>query len=349
MIPDLTFTTESSVHRFADFAIHPLSNRFIVAILEDHTHDTPSEVITTLCVIDSETKTVKTDLVKGADFYAAPSFSPDGTHLVWQQWRFPDMPWDGGEIYAANIVVDSSAGLTLSNQVHVAGKYQEISAGYPTWISKDTILFSTDESGYQNPWIYDISARTPTPVLKTPVDEDFNEPAWSLGGSHNAALDTEGKSVLFTALRDGRSVLYLISLPSGALEEIPSSYVTIKAVRRIADDNVIFIGSKTDESSELVLCSLNAYTKPSFTNKRSNSLDTPRIQKDFLSTPESLTIDVEGSPVYAIYYPPTNPNYVAPEGEKPPCIVNVHGGPTGSDDQSLKLLVQFFTSRGWSW
>ena len=40
---------------------------------------------------------------------------------------------------------------------------------------------------------------------------------------------------------------------------------------------------------------------------------------------------------YAFYYPPTNPDFQAPPGERPPLIVKSHGGPTGSTSSELRL------------
>jgi len=58
---------------------------------------------------------------------------------------------------------------------------------------------------------------------------------------------------------------------------------------------------------------------------------------------------LKDDPLYVNYYPPTNPDYTGPDGEKPPCVLNVHGGPTGSANQVLSWSKQFFTSRGWAW
>jgi dipeptidyl aminopeptidase/acylaminoacyl peptidase len=49
---------------------------------------------------------------------------------------------------------------------------------------------------------------------------------------------------------------------------------------------------------------------------------------------------------HAVVYPPTNPRAAAPEGDLPPLIVMVHGGPTSSHDRVLNLEIQYFTSRG---
>jgi dipeptidyl aminopeptidase/acylaminoacyl peptidase len=50
--------------------------------------------------------------------------------------------------------------------------------------------------------------------------------------------------------------------------------------------------------------------------------------------------------VHAHVYPPTNPDVVAPDGELPPYIVVVHGGPTAQSDATLSAGTAYFTSRG---
>ena len=49
---------------------------------------------------------------------------------------------------------------------------------------------------------------------------------------------------------------------------------------------------------------------------------------------------------HALYYPPTNAEFVGPEGEKPPLIVLTHGGPTSNASTALNLATQLMTSRG---
>lgn len=116
--------------------------------MEDHTTETPAQVVNTICVIDTAKQSVTT-LVSGADFYASPCFSPDGKHFAYQQWFHPDMPWYGAEIHVADCeVVDGL--IRLTNGRHVAGKKRDISASYPLWASNDTLLFTSDESGFQN-------------------------------------------------------------------------------------------------------------------------------------------------------------------------------------------------------
>jgi dipeptidyl aminopeptidase/acylaminoacyl peptidase len=68
-----------------------------------------------------------------------------------------------------------------------------------------------------------------------------------------------------------------------------------------------------------------------------------------LSTPMSIEFPTEGRLMaHALYYPPTNPLFEAPDGELPPLIVESHGGPTDSANPSYSLGVQFWTSRGFA-
>src|SRR5205807_10393164 len=53
-----------------------------------------------------------------------------------------------------------------------------------------------------------------------------------------------------------------------------------------------------------------------------------------------------GTTAHAFFYPPVNRDFVAPEKEKSPLLVRGHGGPTSATSSTLKLDVQFWTSRG---
>ncbi|THH26456.1 hypothetical protein EUX98_g7730 [Antrodiella citrinella] len=345
-------TPESEVHRFADFAIHPTQNHLVVAILEDHTKPNPADVLTSLCFINTKTKTVH-PLVSGADFYAAPSFSPDGKHLVWQQWYHPDMPWEGGEVHVSEVSYDATKDeVSVSNAKLVGGKRGQASATHPFWVNNDTFVFTVDTSGFQNPSLYTVSTGQAKPIISPKaIDEDFSLPGWTLGNAYgvvaHAGDDTTQCTLLYTAFREGRSRLYLLTLHSGAVEELVCPYVTIQSVRRVADGNIVFIGGKTDQSPALVQCSLKDYSTPHFTSL--TAVKATSAPAASLSQPHSITLTVEGQPLYVVYYPPTNVEYRGPEGELPPAVMNVHGGPTSHEVQGLNMTIQYFTSRGFAW
>jgi dipeptidyl aminopeptidase/acylaminoacyl peptidase len=52
--------------------------------------------------------------------------------------------------------------------------------------------------------------------------------------------------------------------------------------------------------------------------------------------------------VHALLYPPRHPARRGPDGELPPLLVHVHGGPTSAARPELNLEVQYFTSRGFA-
>ena len=48
-------------------------------------------------------------LVTGADFFAFPTPSPDGSKLAWINWDHPRMPWDGTELRVGAVTGPTAA------------------------------------------------------------------------------------------------------------------------------------------------------------------------------------------------------------------------------------------------
>ncbi|HMD26422.1 MAG TPA: prolyl oligopeptidase family serine peptidase, partial [Streptosporangiaceae bacterium] len=62
--------------------------------------------------------------------------------------------------------------------------------------------------------------------------------------------------------------------------------------------------------------------------------------------PVQLSGGADGRVIHALVYPPGNPHAAAPDGERPPFIVFIHGGPTSNALPVVNLEKAFFTSRG---
>src|SRR5690606_5800988 len=56
----------------------------------------------------------------------------------------------------------------------------------------------------------------------------------------------------------------------------------------------------------------------------------------------------DGQTAHALSYPPANPEVEGPEGERPPLLVMIHGGPTSAARPMLALAKQYWTSRGFA-
>ena len=81
----------------------------------------------------------------GHDFYAAPRISPDGTQLAWLAWNHPDMPWDGCELWLAQVDGDG----LLHGARRLAGGRDE-AVQQPLWSPDGRLHFISDRSGWWN-------------------------------------------------------------------------------------------------------------------------------------------------------------------------------------------------------
>ncbi|KAG6811063.1 hypothetical protein H0H92_009152 [Tricholoma furcatifolium] len=343
-------TPESSVYRFADFDIHPVHSHLLISVLEDHTVDEPSAIVNTICVINTKTKTIQS-LVSGVDFYSSPKFSPNGNHLAWQQWSHPDMPWEGGLIYLADVMVSEDV-VTLSNPTHVAGEALKIGASFPSWANNDTLIFTSDESGYVNPWKYQNGQATA--LFSEPLEYDFGSPAWVFQMSPYAILDKEGKQAVFITTKDGRNGLSIVDLSGGLPPRtIETPFVVINNIWSLSREarEIVFSGEKVDEGSSILKFAFDQHSGD-FRSTDVKPAPVPSFSSDFVSIPQPMTVKTSnGEVIHVVYYPPKNPNYSGSSipDERPPCVLSAHGGPTTITLQNLKWQTQYFTSRGWAW
>ena len=94
--------------RYADGIIDRARNR-IISVREDHTVKT-GQAVTTIVSLDLEKEGEGKILVSGNDFYSTPRLSPDGSKLAWLTWNHPNLPWDGTELWVADVKPDGSLG-----------------------------------------------------------------------------------------------------------------------------------------------------------------------------------------------------------------------------------------------
>lgn len=351
------FIDSNNLHRFADFDVHPKISGLVVAIMEDHTNDptgeAPSQVVNTLCVIDTATKSVR-PLVSGANFYSNARFSPDGTRLVWLQWFHPDMPWEGSELKHADVAITEGK-VSLTKIITIGGVPSKISVAFPSWVNNDTLLFTSDQSGYQNPHKY-VGGQA-TPVFLEPIAQDFSQPAWTLGWTPYAPIDETGQNILCTAWKDGKTVIYLVDIQNGAPPQlVDSSFVAIDIIRVVSTEShqAVFSSPKADTDNAIILCTLPPSLDPKdaeFTAVAPAEGTPVEFPDGIISIPQPLDIGPPDALVHVVYYPPNNPAYSGSSipDESPPCVVNVHGGPTALENQALNWKKQYFTSRGWAW
>ncbi|WP_091946371.1 alpha/beta hydrolase family protein [Trujillonella endophytica] len=268
-------------------------------------------------------------LVSGPDFVSDPRPGPSG-ELAWLQWDHPRMPWD-----AAQLMVRSPDG----TESVVAGGPGE-SVVQPVWEPDGGLLFFCDRTD-----VWALYRRRPDGAVEPVLDvgADLAGPQWQLGASR-IALFPGGRVVVDVRADDGERLT--LRDPSGGLRELPTpGYTAFRALRAAGDAVACVAGGP---SAEPVVLSVPLDGSGARVLRPARDLG---LDPAWFSRPEHVSFPTPdggtgiGS-AHALVYPPANPGVRAPEGDLPPLLVVVHGGPTASATPVLNLDVQYWTSRG---
>ena len=314
--------------RYADFDLDPSAGG-AVCVREDHRND--GEPVNALVVLDLQGNGDEAHVVaSGADFYAAPRFSPDGRQLAWLSWDHPNMPWDGTFLWVADIAADGA----LTNARQVAGG-ADISVFQPEWSPDGTLHFVDDSTGWWNLYRWRNGAREPL----CPRQAEFGLPLWQFGMRS------------FGFLADGRLVCRVIEggvgrlavVTEARLETLPTPF-SHPGLPQSLGGRLAVIGSSRSEPSRLSLWDPDTGAEEVLKRATETTVD-----PGYISEAEAIEFPTaEGLSAHAFYYPPRNQHHAAPAGELPPLIVRSHGGPTGATNDSFTLAIQYWTSRGFA-
>jgi dipeptidyl aminopeptidase/acylaminoacyl peptidase len=273
-------------------------------------------------------------LVTGAQFYAFPAPSPDGTKLAWINWNHPNMPWDGTELRVAPV---SDGPVNVADATLVMGG-QEESVLAPAWRDDATLYVISDASGWWN--LYEVPAEGGSPRPLHPLQEEFAGPLWQLGGRPFELL-SDGRLLVVHGLGEFR--LGLLDPASGQLTglDLPG-YRTVQEELAVSGTTAAVLagGPRTPWS----VLRVGADGDFKVMNKQQAAAPDPAYLPD--ARPVQLSAGPNGGVVHAIAYAPANPEFSGPDGELPPYIVHVHGGPTSNSVPVMSMEKAFFTSRG---
>ena len=325
--------TFDATRRYADFVLDRARQR-LISVCEDHAG--PGYPVNSIVAIGLDgLQTAPTVLVEGSDFYAAPRLSPDGRQLAWLSWDHPRMPWQGTELWLADV---DAAG-SLANTRLVAGGVDE-SVCQPEWSPAGVLHFVSDVNGWWN--LYRLSG--PNGDTVQPLCEraaEFGMPHWSFGDSTYGFRSDD--DIVCTYIENGISRLAQLSCATGKLQPIANPYQEIRQLR-VAGSVIALLGGAPTIPAEIARIDL--YTGENQVLARSIA-DLP-IEAD-LSVAETVTYPTSGNrQAHAFYYPPRNAHYQGAPGAKPPLMVISHGGPTSMATNTLKLATQYWTSRGFA-
>jgi dipeptidyl aminopeptidase/acylaminoacyl peptidase len=312
---------------FADGVIDEPRDR-MYAIREDHSQEGQEAVNTLVAMALEDGKS--TVLAGGYDFYASPRLSSTGKKLAWLSWRHPNMPWDGTELWTAEIKEDGR----LSQPVLVAGGKDE-SIFQPEWSPNGVLHFISDRTGWWNLYAW----RDGEVKALCPKFAEFGLPQWVFGMS-TYGFANENR-IICTYIENGETKLANLYTATGNLEDFAVEYKPAGTLK-VSKDFAVYVGGSSTNFSAVV--KLDLATGKEEVLRRSTDL---QIDEGYLAIPETIEFPTEDNlTAFAFFYAPKNKDFSAPEGEKPPVIIVCHGGPTGSTSTMLSLSIQYWTSRG---
>jgi dipeptidyl aminopeptidase/acylaminoacyl peptidase len=321
-------------HRYADMRPSP-DRRSLACVRERDDGDEPVNEVVLLPLEGSEEPRI---LAGGRDFYSFPRISPDGAWLAWTCWDHPNMPWDGTELWVAP--------LSDSGEERLVAGGPEESIFQPEWGPDGRLHFVSDRDGWWN--LYrarepgtELSGEEGALVQMTEQEADYAHPQWLFGGATYAFLDSG--AIVCVRCERAEERLFLLQ-PEGwepADLELPYTAFGFPSISA-RDGRVAFAAAGPGSEPAIVLYDLE---RGEGEIVRSSS-DEP-VDPAYVSRPRPVEFKSGGGETaYGFYYPPANPDFAAPEGERPPLIVESHGGPTSHSTPLLDREFLYWTSRG---
>jgi dipeptidyl aminopeptidase/acylaminoacyl peptidase len=329
--PDLEpqVVTRGEKMRYADYVIDRGRGR-LIAVREDHssgTRDTDNTIVSVRLDGSSPAGEV---LVSGSDFYSSPRLSPNARRLAYLAWNHPNMPWDGTELWVAELNENGS----IASKAMVAGGPGE-SIFQPEWSPEGHLYFVSDLSGWWN--LYRLSDGRAEPL--TDVEAELGMPQWVFRRSSYGFIS--GGRILCAKNDKGNWRVALLDPATRELEALDLPYTEISSLR--AEGNIVVLcgGSPT---RSLSVVKLDVATARGEVLRQSSQTE---VDEGYISVPRTIEFPTEGGlTAFGFFYPPKNRDFIAPEGERPPLLVISHGGPTNASTSTLKLSIQYWTSRG---
>jgi len=314
-------------YRFADAV--PAPGGGLIAVREDHAD--PAHVKNAIVRLPADGGAGEA-LYAASDFVAYPRLSPDGTRLCWIAWDFPAMPWDATRLYVAEL---TDAGLANTRQIAGGAAVSVID---PQWGADGTLAWLSDETGWWN--LYD--DRDGSPRAIKPASHEFGGPLWQLGQSNYA--EVAGGRILASVGEAAGDALWLIDRAGGATRRLELPFVAFGALRGVDATHVAMLAGSAAQTSALIVVDVESGGFELVRRPSPSSLAAPYVSRaQAISFPSA-----GGRTAHALYYPPANADFTAPAGEKPPLIVQAHGGPTGAALGAFNLGIQYWTSRGFA-
>ncbi len=285
-------------------------------------------------------------LVCGADFYANPVISPDGTQLAWIEWNHPQMPWDGSLLKIGGLREDQGSLSVEPASIEIIAGGEECAVCQLQYSPAGRLFFvldgRDDERDLQAD-CWDLHVWNGQSIERiTHDDGEFGEAHWIFGQQRYVMLEEE--RIIAVRTRNGSDQLVEIDLRRSTVSEFDDEHSTgLSQLSPAGQGMVVYTAASFSRATAVHACSAE-------NNEISKWFRAEPLLDDVdISVPEHLSYSTsDGECAYAWYYPPKNSLFQAPADDKPPLLVMVHGGPTSRCDSALNYQHQFWTGRGFA-
>ncbi|HSM19815.1 MAG TPA: hypothetical protein VK844_05545, partial [Hyphomicrobiales bacterium] len=232
--------TQAANTRFADMGLDEARRR-LVAVAESHAPNRHPKNSLAAVDLEGAQRGEVVRLAEGADFYACPRVSRDGSHLAWLEWNLPAMPWEGAVLKCAEIGDDGKPG----RGVTVAGGPQG-AAFQPEWGGDGSLYFVVESGEWSGLHAWRDGETRP---VFTP-EAELLRPMWALGQRSHTLLG-DGR-IVTVAVRDGEQELWLIDPADGGERQLELPHRTIDHLAGAADGRLYAIASDADHPPAVV-------------------------------------------------------------------------------------------------
>ena len=324
--------------RYADGDVSP-DGESIVCVRERHPAggrsvvDVRNEIVRLAAHAPSEPEL----LVSGPDFVSDPRLSPDGERLCWIEWDHPNMPWDDTRLRVRD--------LRTGEERTVAGGPGN-SVQEPQWQPDGSLTFICDRTGWWNLYRFAPDVGRLEPLVE--LEAEIGMPQWLFGFSRYCVLPSG--LVVFGATRQGIDRIGA-RLPDGTLRELTLPYTSVRSLRPAGPDAVLVVVAGFDQEASIARIRLDddGELVEREVLRQPRRLADLGVDEKMISPAEPVELpSAGGRRTHGLLYRPVNPGFSAPDGELPPLLIDVHGGPTGAAPPELLLETQYFTSRGFA-
>ncbi|WP_447794864.1 MULTISPECIES: S9 family peptidase [Pseudomonas] len=263
-------------------------------------------------------------LAEGADFYAAPTVSPDGRRLAWIEWNRPDQPWTATRLMVAERQNDH----TFAQPRCVAGDGAQESLQQPRFDDSGRLFCLTDRGGFWQPWVESGNGLSPLPS----ADADHGPAPWQLGGCTWLPLGEDSYLASWTEGGFGRLGL---CHGDGSCDDFTGDYSRFRHLAQ--DEQFIYCIAASPVSSSAVIA-IDRQTR----QMKTLAGGVAPLPAEQISRPQTLRYPSGSGEAHGFFYP-------AMTGDtKPPLVVFIHGGPTSACYPMFDPRIQYWAQRGFA-